>query len=55
MLRETRKYIEENFEPDTLLCGNQIFQKRFSGYWKIVLNKYWVDSDADEDEDKLFL
>lgn len=55
MLRETRKYIEENFEPDTLLCGNQIFQKRFSGYWKIVLNKYWVDIIMDEMFEKYML
>lgn len=48
MLRETRKYIEDNFDADEMLCGDKVFQKRFSGYWKIVLNKYWVDIIMDE-------
>lgn len=55
MLRETRKYIEENFETEELLCGNNVFQKRFSGYWKIVLNKYWVDVIMDEMFEKYML
>lgn len=55
MLRETRKYIEENFESAELLCGNEVFQKRFSGYWKIVLNKYWVDIIMDEMFEKYML
>ena len=55
MLRETCKYIEENFETEELLCGNNVFQKRFSGYWKIVLNKYWVDIIMDEMFEKYML
>lgn len=55
MLRETRKYLEENFETEELLCGNKVFQKRFSGYWKIVLNKYWVDVIMDEMFEKYML
>ena len=55
MLRETRKYIEENFETEELLRGNKVFQKRFSGYWKIVLNKYWVDVIMDEMFEKYML
>ena len=55
MLRETRKYIEENFEVDELLCGNKVFQKRFSGYWKIVITKYWVDIIMDEMFEKYML
>ena len=55
MLRETRKYIEENFETEELLCGNKVLQKRFSGYWKIVLNKYWVDVIMDEMFEKYML
>ena len=55
MLRETRKYIEENFESEELLCGNKVLQKRFSGYWKIVLNKYWVDVIMDEMFEKYML
>ena len=54
MLRETRKYIEEHFETEELLC-NKVFQKRFSGYWKIVLNKYWVDIRMDEKFEKYML
>ena len=55
MLRETRKYLEENFETEELLCCNKVFQKRFSGYWKIVLNKYWVDIIMDEMFEKYML
>ena len=55
MLRETRKYLEENFETEELLLGNKVFQKRFSGYWKIVLNKYWVDVIMDEMFEKYML
>lgn len=55
MLRETRKYLEENFETEELLCGKKVFQKRFSGYWKIVLNKYWVDVIMDEMFEKYML
>lgn len=55
MLRETRKYIDENFEVDELLCGNKVFQKRFSGYWKIVITKYWVDIIMDEMFEKYML
>ena len=55
MLRETRKYLEENFETEELLCGNKVFQKQFSGYWKIVLNKYWVDVIMDEMFEKYML
>ena len=55
MLRETRKYLEENFDTEELLCGNKVFQKRFSGYWKIVLNKYWVDIIMDEMFEKYML
>ena len=55
MLRETRKYLEENFETEELLCGNKVLQKRFSGYWKIVLNKYWVDVIMDEMFEKYML
>ena len=55
MLRETRKYLEENFETEELLCGNKVFQKRFSGYWKIVLNKYWVDIIMDKMFEKYML
>lgn len=55
MLRETRKYFEENFETEELLYGNKVFQKRFSGYWKIVLNKYWVDVIMDEMFEKYML
>lgn len=54
MLRETRKYIEEHFETEELLC-NKVFQKRFSGYLKIVLNKYWVDIRMDEKFEKYIL
>lgn len=54
MLLETRKYIEEHFETEELLC-NKVFQKRFSGYWKIVLNKYWVDIRMDEKFEKYIL
>ena len=38
-----------------MLCGNKVFQKRFSGYWKIVLNKYWVDVIMDEMFEKYML
>lgn len=55
MLRETRKYLEENFETEELLCGNKVFQKQFSGYWKIVLNKHWVDIRMDEKFEKYIL
>lgn len=55
MLRETRKYLEENFETEELLCGNKVLKKRFSGYWKIVLNKYWVDVIMDEMFEKYML
>ena len=55
MLRETRKYLEENFETEELLCGYKVLQKRFSGYWKIVLNKYWVDIIMDEMFEKYML
>lgn len=54
MLLETRKYIEEHFETEELLC-NKVFQKRFSGYWKIVLNKYWVDIRMDKKFEKYIL
>lgn len=55
MLRETRKYIEENFDAEEMLCGDKVFKKRFSGYWKIVLNKYWVDIIMDEMFEKYML
>lgn len=55
MLRETRKYLEENFETEELLCGDKVLLKRFSGYWKIVLNKYWVDIRMDKMFEKYML
>ena len=55
MLRETRKYIEDNFDADEMLCGDKVFHKRFSGYWKIVLNKYWMDIIMDEMFEKYML
>lgn len=38
-----------------MLCGDKVFKKRFSGYWKIVLNKYWMDIIMDEMFEKYML
>ena len=48
MLRETRKYIEENFKEDRTLSNVVIYIKRFSGYWKIILSKNWFDLSMDD-------
>lgn len=57
MLHETRNYIEDNFEIERALTGHLIYQKKFSGYWKIVLaiSLNWVDIMMDRMFEKYML
>ena len=52
MLRETRRYIYENFEKDETISGRTYYQKCFTGYWKILL--YVTDNCVDILMDNFF-
>ena len=38
MLNETRKYFEDNCKKDHTISGFLIYEKEFSGYWKIIFH-----------------
>ena len=38
MLRETRKYLEENFQKDVAITGSTCYRYNQSGYWQLCVN-----------------